>query len=250
LRSGPSGLRCAGTIPCPPPCSGPTCDDDGDGLLNRADDCTQAPNARQCDTDRDGFGNACDGDFDGNGAVDAADLEHFAPDLQSGRDSGRGTDMNCDGAVDDVDWREFLAPRLAAAEPGSRPGPSGLACAGTFPCPNCTASFCNPDGDRIENGGDTCTEIPNDDQCDADQDGYGNRCDGDFDQNGRVDARDYTWFERDRVTGRDSGRGTDMNCDGTVDDADYSGYFTAQLRRSGPGPSGRPCAGTPRCPPS
>lgn len=246
---GPSGLRCAGAAPCPVPCTGPTCDDDGDGLINRADNCTQSANARQCDADRDGFGNACDGDFDESGAIDSTDLErYFEPDRRTGRDSGRGTDMNCDGTVDDLDFSEFLAPRLAASPPGNRPGPSGLPCAGVFPCPNCTAALCNPDGDRRVNWGDNCTEIPNDSQCDRDQDGYGNVCDGDFDQNGHVDALDLSgFFAPDREAGRDRGRGTDMNCDGVVDDVDYSNYFEAQLRRAGPGPSGRPCAGDPPC---
>ncbi len=52
---------------------------------------------------------------------------------------GRGTDMNCDGAVDEVDYRQYLLPKLS--EPENRPGPSGLACAGrlTLPgtCPAC-----------------------------------------------------------------------------------------------------------------
>ena len=79
------------------PCTGETCDDDGDGIINRADDCAQSANARQCDTDRDGFGNACDGDFDESGAIDAVDFErYFEPDRRAGTDSGRGTDMNCD----------------------------------------------------------------------------------------------------------------------------------------------------------
>ncbi len=183
---GPSGLRCAGTVPCPVPCTGSACDGDGDGLLDRADDCTQVANSRQCDADHDGYGNSCDGDFDQNGRVDEADFSgYFATDRAAGRDGGRGTDMNCDGSVDDVDYRDYFVPQLLAA--GDRPGPSGLECAGTFPCPNCTDSFCDPDGDTHINWGDNCTELANRSQCDTDEDGYGNHCDGDFDENGRID---------------------------------------------------------------
>jgi hypothetical protein len=247
---GPSGLRCAGTVPCPVPCSGPTCDGDGDGLVERADNCTQVANPRQCDADRDGYGNACDGDFDENGRVDAADYEnYFAPDRAKGRDSGHGTDMNCDGVVDDADYINYFLPQLLAALPANRPGPSGLSCAGVFPCPNCQGPSCDPDGDGRVNWGDDCSEIPNPGphQCDTDRDGYGNPCDGDFDENGRVDSvdRDF-YFAPDRAAGHDSGRGTDMNCDGVVDDADAA-YFERQIERPGPGPSGRPCAGQIPC---
>jgi cysteine-rich repeat protein len=248
-RPGPSGLRCAGTVPCPAPCSGPTCDGDGDGLAERADDCTEVANPRQCDADRDGYGNACDGDFDQDGEVDHADFEDwFAPDRAAGRDSGRGTDMNCDGVVNDTDYTSFFLPRLLAVP--NAPGPSGLSCAGVFPCPNCQAPLCDPDGDTRVNWGDNCTEIANDgpEQCDTDRDGYGNPCDGDFDENGRVDAVDYElYFAPDRAAGRDSGRGTDMNCDGVVNHVDESQYFARQLERLAPGPSGRSCAGRIPC---
>jgi hypothetical protein len=245
---GPSGLRCAGTAPCPTPCAGPTCDDDGDGVINRADNCTQVANPRQCDSDHDGFGNACDADFDENGRVDAVDYSaYFAADRTTGRDGGRGTDMNCDGVVDDTDYTAYFLPRLVVRAPADRPGPSGLACAGTFPCPICTAPLCDPDGDAIANAGDDCTLVPNPSQCDADQDGYGNACDGDFDENGRVDVADLNVYLADRAGGGDSGRGTDLNCDGVVDDTDYWRYFQPLLRAGVPGPSGRYCAGETPC---
>ena len=244
---GSSGRLCAGTVPCPGPCTGPTCDDDGDGLINRADNCIRIANPRQCDADRDGYGNACDGDFDQNGRVDEQDyIGYFAPDRAAGRDGGRGTDMNCDGVVDDVDYTDYFLPLLTSPPPDNCPGPSGLDCAGVFPCPNCTGPFCDPDGDGQTNTGDNCTEVSNRNQCDADRDGYGNACDGDFDENGRVDAVDVSvYFAPDRAAGRDSGRGTDLNCDGVVDDADAA--LLARLIGSAPGPSGRYCAGKIPC---
>jgi hypothetical protein len=52
-------------------------DRDGDGVPDGADNCVLARNARQADTDRDGFGNACDADLDQDGLVDEDDLARY-----------------------------------------------------------------------------------------------------------------------------------------------------------------------------
>jgi uncharacterized protein (TIGR03790 family) len=44
------------------------------------------------------------------------------------------------------------------------------------------------DGDRIPDARDNCLHVPNRDQRDTDGDGYGNLCDADFDNDGRVTA--------------------------------------------------------------
>ena len=96
------------------------------------DNCTQLANQVQCDTDQDGYGNQCDGDFNQSGAVNSLDYTmFFVPDFQTGTDSGRGTDMNCSGAVNSLDYTMFFVPQLQTAAP---PGPSALACAGSVPC--------------------------------------------------------------------------------------------------------------------
>jgi uncharacterized protein (TIGR03790 family) len=46
-------------------------DSDGDGVPDARDNCLHFPNADQRDTNGDGFGNACDADFDGDGRVSA-----------------------------------------------------------------------------------------------------------------------------------------------------------------------------------
>lgn len=48
-------------------------DDDNDGLNDGADNCDTVPNLDQKDSDRDGAGNACDGDDDNDGKGDAVD---------------------------------------------------------------------------------------------------------------------------------------------------------------------------------
>lgn len=108
-------------------------DSDGDGVLDPVDNCIEVPNAPpgDCDTDQDGYGNACDGDFDNLGTVNASDFNvHFLPDFSSGMDSGVGTDMDCNGFLNS-DFSNFFVPQFQQGVPG----PSGLPCAGTVPCP-------------------------------------------------------------------------------------------------------------------
>src|SRR4029450_10838462 len=88
LRTRPA--KCAA---CPLDCVGEMCDDDGDGVVNRNDNCAALPNPDQCDTDRDGYGNLCDPDFDEDGRITAGDFSQLVRDRRKGRDSGNGTDM-------------------------------------------------------------------------------------------------------------------------------------------------------------
>lgn len=48
-------------------------DSDGDGVADVVDNCVSISNPEQLDTDRDGLGNACDSDDDGDGVVDSLD---------------------------------------------------------------------------------------------------------------------------------------------------------------------------------
>jgi hypothetical protein len=106
-------------------------DGDGDGVLDPEDNCSVDANADQRDTDQDGYGNLCDGDFDGDGAVTGSDFSRFKlAYLKATGDPGydADVDLNGDGVVDGVDLSHFKAAYLGA------PGPSGLGCAGTPPC--------------------------------------------------------------------------------------------------------------------
>lgn len=62
-------------------------DSDGDGLPDDGDNCILVPNADQLDSDGDGCGNRCDGDFDQSGLVDAVDLSAI---IQTGFGSTQG----------------------------------------------------------------------------------------------------------------------------------------------------------------
>jgi len=112
--------------------AGPSADFDSDGVYNVLDNCSTLANggALGCDTDDDGYGNRCDGDFDqSSGLINSADFNKFLPDFKKGVDSGIGSDMDCSGGVNSADFNLFL-PTFKAG----KAGPSGLHCAGTVPC--------------------------------------------------------------------------------------------------------------------
>jgi hypothetical protein len=107
-------------------------DTDDDGIVDGQDNCSQLSNVAQCDADEDGYGNACDADFDQNEVVTASDIAtHLFPAVGTGVDTGNGTDMDCDGEVDVRDFGAFAIPQYSIL---GHPGPSGLACAGSSPC--------------------------------------------------------------------------------------------------------------------
>ena len=118
-------------------------DVDGDGVPDSSDNCLDYPNGplaqhpqtpmcdAQEDADFDGYGNPCDLDHNNDGAngIDDGGAVYAAMVAVS---TNPIYDNNCDGAVgmDDV------GIQLGAQASGNLlPGPSGLACAGTVPCP-------------------------------------------------------------------------------------------------------------------
>jgi hypothetical protein len=110
-------------------------DVDADGVDDEQDNCTWVANGSetgvQCDTDRDGYGNACDGDFDQNHLITAGDLILLMHDSEPpGLDSGVGTDMDCDGSVNAIDFLTYFMPSFDLG----KPSPSGLPCAGEPDC--------------------------------------------------------------------------------------------------------------------
>jgi hypothetical protein len=229
---------------------------DHDAVIVTKDNCAKTANGvaqgsrNQCDTDMDGYGNVCDGDFNQSGQTTSSDYGmYFVPDFQMGVDSGRGTDMNCDGVVTSSDYGMYFVPNFTQGYPG----PSGMGCAGTWPCVDVTGAG-DTDVDSVANKDDDCVTVKNgpgqgtNNQCDTDADGYGNACDGDFNQTGQTTSSDYgMFFVPDFQAGVDSGRGTDMNCSGAVTSSDYGMFFVPNFGQGYPGPTGRTCAGSPGC---
>ncbi|MEQ1801024.1 MAG: dockerin type I domain-containing protein [Gammaproteobacteria bacterium] len=121
-------------------------DSDGDGLGNADDNCTLVANTAtgnvpgtsppipkyQLDSDNDGFGNACDADLNNTGQVTAADyamLRSVVLYLATETPLAAKADLNGSGQVTAAD------SAIMRARMNTVPGPSGLACAGTIPCP-------------------------------------------------------------------------------------------------------------------
>jgi subtilisin family serine protease len=106
-------------------------DADGDGVCDDRDTCLAVADPSQADSDLDGFGDACDADYDQTGLVGAGDFNLMREQL--GRRAGEPGfdprfDHDGDGAIGSGDFN-LLRSSLASA-----PGPSGLACAGSPPC--------------------------------------------------------------------------------------------------------------------
>ena len=73
------------------------------------------------------------------------------------------------------------------------------------------------DNDGIDNSFDNCATYANPLQLDSDRDGYGNRCDVDFNQSGLADGRDARFFNK-MIRKQDPGADIDEN--GVVDHND------------------------------
>jgi hypothetical protein len=110
-------------------------DGDEDGVPDSEDNCLTVSNAGQGDTDLDGYGNICDADYDDDGSVTGTDYSAFQAAYANPPTPVGEFDHDCDGAVAGTDYGIF---KLAYGAP---PGASGLACAGTVPCP-ATAHGC------------------------------------------------------------------------------------------------------------
>jgi hypothetical protein len=90
------------------------------------------------------------------------------------------------------------------------------------------------DGDGAPDATDNCVLAANADQFDGDGDGYGNRCDGDLNNNGFVNAQDTVVFRSRLGTGNAA---ADLNHNGVVNAQDTVIFRT--LLGSPPGPSGQ-----------
>jgi hypothetical protein len=93
-------------------------DGDADGVADGVDNCTAAANPDQRDSDLDGFGNRCDGDFTQDGVVNWLDLGYMRVHFFT---SDPHADLDGDGEVNYGDLAIIKAQMYAP------PGPSALA---------------------------------------------------------------------------------------------------------------------------
>ena len=116
--------------------AGSLVDTDSDLVPDDFDNClllANGPNegSNQVDSDQDGYGNACDADYD-NDALQEVNVQDFAIFLAAFTGGPTTvTDHDGDGSTTTIDFATFLA---AFQGPAPQFGPSGLACAGTVPC--------------------------------------------------------------------------------------------------------------------
>ena len=121
----------------PGPAAGGLGDSDDDGLADHVDNCPFTANSGQLDEDADGFGNACDCDFNQDGLCELSDalrfLNDFCADNPTYNDGtidctatqnvsqGPETDMNGDGTVSLED-----SPLFNAGLANGGPGPGAV----------------------------------------------------------------------------------------------------------------------------
>uniref|UniRef100_A0AAQ4NQA3 Thrombospondin 4a n=1 Tax=Gasterosteus aculeatus aculeatus TaxID=481459 RepID=A0AAQ4NQA3_GASAC len=172
---------------------GDACDEDADGdeILNEQDNCRLKANVDQRNTDKDGHGDACD---------NCRTVEN--PDQRDTDRDGKGD--ACDDDMDGDGLKNFLdnCQRVQNRDQLDRDGDGvGDACDSCPDIPNPNQSdidndlvgdSCDTnqdsDGDGHQDTKDNCPFVINSSQLDSDKDGLGDECDDDDDNDGIPDS--------------------------------------------------------------
>ena len=111
-----------------PAFAGSAPDQDVDGVADTLDNCSDALNAAQDDTDGDDCGNLCDADYDQTGDVGILDFNQFRTAFLNVDEEKNHVEPVPGRAVGILDFNFFRSAFLFT------PGPSGTT-AGTLACP-------------------------------------------------------------------------------------------------------------------
>jgi hypothetical protein len=177
-------------------------DGDGDDVGDACDNCLGAANGPQLDLDGDGEGDSCDGDLDGDEIPNLND--NCAEIPNPGQDNLNG------GLLGDACDPDMDGDGLLNGADGCPMNPLNPANAGAASC------FPDADGDGIFDIGpggaaDLCPGVADPEQGDLDDDGLGDACDTDIDNDGRLNFQDNCarlanegWADADRDGSGDS----------------------------------------------
>ena len=212
---------------------GDACDPDmdGDGVPNETDNCPSVANPGQEDVDGDKTGDSCDTDIDDDGIQNVLDNCPKAanPDQADNDKDLVGDACDPDDDNDTVPDETDNCPVMANAD--QRDYDSDGA-----------GDVCDPDidGDGIINEEDNCPNTPNPNQEDVNQNQIGDACETDWDGDGILNDDDNcTWTANDKQEDMD-GDGVGDACDC---DIDGDGVFNANSTCQDP-PVADNCAST------
>ncbi len=152
-------------------------DTDKDKIGDNADNCVNAANAEQEDTNADGVGDVCAGDDDGDGVLDADELA-VGTDIKK-------ADTDGDGLPDGVELKDGTDPLETDTDDD---GVNDKEDAFSLDPQEAVDS----DKDKIGDNSDNCPALQNSEQKDYDLDGKGDECDENSDNDGLLNSEETT----------------------------------------------------------